>query len=164
MREWGRRTAAAAVTDAITATLAESKRAGRLHEAAVATVVAMQRGNGHNPVTNSICRNKRTPTSTCRRRAYLPPLSLIQFPSPFELVPALLSVIRMPRRAAPRCVGVLGLLRCQTSPTFCVTSTDTVYQTRDRARRLIRFIAAEICLSITDVRMEVRMIYFNRSH
>ena len=160
MREWGRRTAAAAVTDAITATLAESKRAGRLHEAAVATVVAMQRGNGHNPVTNSICRNKRTPTSTCRRRAYLPPLSLIQFPSPFELVPALLSVIRMPRRAASVCSGCSAVRLHQ--PFASQARTPCIR--RDRARRLIRFIAAEICLSITDVRMEVRMIYFNRSH
>lgn len=48
------------------------KQAGGGRMRSTGTVVAMQRGNGHNPVTNSICRNKRTPTSTCRRRAYLP--------------------------------------------------------------------------------------------
>ena len=62
------RMVATVATDAITATLTESKR----RTSDKATVVAMQRGNGHNLVTNSICRNKRTPTSTCRHRAYLP--------------------------------------------------------------------------------------------
>lgn len=84
------------------------------------------------------------------------PLSVIQFLSPFELVPTLLSVIRMPVCSAAPLSDFTNLLR-QSRRVSDVT-----------VRRLIRIVRPANAFVYTEIahpvyaRMEMRVICFNR--